>query len=128
MEVGRARRLRLRGGVLVMGLEARDKAADFQARRILLQALRAGIRSTDLLGQLATGEFAALLVRANEAGIAAAEKRLRDHIDRLAREKRLPRVALGTAPYPQAEGETPGMLLDRARGAAKKTGESRFFG
>jgi hypothetical protein len=127
-EVGRARQLRLRGGVIVLSLGGREKAVNPQARGILLRTLRDGIRSTDLLGQLATGEFAALLVRANEAGIAAAETRLRQHIDRVAHERRLPNVALGTAPYPPAAGETPGMLLNRARGAARKPSESRFFG
>jgi len=125
-EVGRARRLRLRGGVLVLSLEARKKA-DLTARSALLRTLRAELRSTDLLGQLATGEFAALLVRANEAGIAAAEMRLRQHINRLAREQRLPKITLGSALYPPAEGETQGMLLNRARSAATGTEELRFF-
>ena len=124
-EVGRARRFQLRGGVLVVSVETRAKgaAADIQARSLLIRALRSELRSSDLLGQLTTGELAALLVRANAAGIASAEKRLRQRIDRLAREHRLPRVALGTAPYPPAEGETPGMLLNRARTAAIRADE-----
>ena len=126
-EVGRARRLKLKGGVLVLGIEAREAAGDVRARGALIQALRSEIRSTDILGQLTTGEFAALLVRANEAGIAAAEKRLRQRIDRLAREHRLPKVSLGSALYPPAEGETPGMLLNRARSAATSTDEPKFF-
>lgn len=126
-EVGRARRLRLKGGVLVLSIEAREAAGDIQTRGLLIQALRSEIRSSDLLGQLTTGELAALLVRANQAGVAAAEKRLRQRIDRLAREHRLPRVALGSALYPPAEGETPGMLLNRARTAAAQAGETRFF-
>jgi hypothetical protein len=126
-EVGRARRLKLKGGVLVLGIEAREAAGDVQARGALIQALRSEIRSTDILGQLTTGEFAALLVRANEAGIAAAENRLRQRIDRLAREHRLPKVSVGSALYPPAEGETPGMLLNRARSAATSTDEPKFF-
>jgi hypothetical protein len=126
-EVGRARRLRLKGGVVVMSIEAREASGDIRARGLLIQALRSVIRSSDLLGQLTTGECAALLVRANEAGVAAAEKRLRQRIDGLAREHRLPNVALGSALYPPLEGETPGMLLNRARTAATRTDETRFF-
>jgi len=122
-EAGRARRLKLRGGVLVVGIEA----GDLQARTALLRTLRADIRSTDLLGQLATGEFAALLVRANDAGVAAAEKRLRERVGLLVRQRRLPVVTMGAAPYPPADGETPGMLLNRARTTATRTGTPLFF-
>jgi hypothetical protein len=127
-EIGRARRLELTGGVVIVSLQERETAADLQARRALIEALKAEIRSVDLLGQLASGEFAALLVRANESGVKSAEKRLRDRIDRLARERRMPAVALGSALYPPARGETLSGLLDRARTAATRTEEPRFFG
>jgi hypothetical protein len=127
-EVARARRLELKGGVVVMSLEARNTADTIQLRRTLIQALKAEIRSADLLGQLATGEYAALLVRANESGIRSAERRLRERIERLSREQGLPKVALGTALYPPATGETLGMLLERARAAATLAAAPRFFG
>jgi hypothetical protein len=127
-EVARARRLELKGGVVVMSLEARNTADTIQLRRTLIQALKAEIRSADLLGQLASGEYAALLVRANESGIRSAERRLRERIERLSREQGLPKVTLGTALYPPATGETLGMLLERARAAATLAEGPRFFG
>jgi hypothetical protein len=126
-EVRRARRLDLKGGVVVMSIERRDAAGDIHARRALIQALGAEIRSVDLLGQLTTGELAALLVRANESGVKSAEQRLRQRIDRLVRDRRMPKVALGSALYPPAEGETLGMLLNRARTAAHSASGPQFF-
>lgn len=134
-EVGRAARMRLKGGVVVVKVEPRDEGgrraswsqADVQAQSLVIQALRAELRSSDLLGQLATGEPAALLVRANADGVASAEKRLKERIDRLAREHRLPRVAVGTALYPPADGETPAMLMTRAMSAATVPKEGQGF-
>ena len=136
-ELGRATRMRLQGGVMVVGVVTKGESgqaaagavrADVYVQSLLIQALRSELRSSDLLGQLTTGELAALLVRTNADGVASAEKRLKLRIDRLSREHRLPRVAVGTALYPPAEGETPGMLFSRARGAAAAPAEDpRFF-
>jgi hypothetical protein len=135
-ELGRAKRMRLKGGVVVVRVVTRGEGgqaaagavpADVWAQSLLIQALRAELRSSDLLGQLCTGELAALLVRANADGVASAEKRLKLRIDRLSREHRLPRVAVGTALYPPAEGETSGMLFSRARGAAAVPAEDPTF-
>ena len=81
-----------------------------------------------MLGQLTTGEVAALLVRADAEGVASAEKRLKERIERLSREYRLPRVTVGTALYPPAEGETAAMLMSRAVAAATPPRQDpRFF-
>jgi hypothetical protein len=127
-DAGPTRRLALKGGVVVMSIEERGAAGDIEARRALMDALKAEIRSVDLLGQLATGEFAALLVRASESGTRSAERRLRQRIDRLSRERGLPKVALASALYPPATGETLVMLAGRALAAARGAGEPRFFG
>jgi hypothetical protein len=71
-EVGRARRLRLKGGVLVLGIEAAEAAANLQARSVLLEALRSAIRSTDLLGRCEAAQAAR---RSSRARTQAAENR-----------------------------------------------------
>ncbi len=133
-EVGQAARMRLKGGVVVVKVGPRSEGdqtkwtqADVRAQSLVIQALRAELRSSDLLGQLSSGEPAALLVRADADGVASAERRLKQRIDRLAREHRLPRVAVGTALYPPANGETPAMLMSRAISAATTSNEGQGF-
>ncbi len=120
-ELERARRLRLSGGVVVVGLRSGDPMAGGRTRGMLIQAIRSELRSGDLLGQLTTGDLAALIVRADAGGVAVAASRLRARLDALAAQHRLAGFTLGHAPYPPAEGETPAALLARARLGVRNT-------
>jgi hypothetical protein len=113
-ELARAGRLSLSGGVLV----ARVPGAAIPDPRVLsvvIRTVRAELRSADLLGQLAGGEIAAVLVRTKPEGVAKAAVRVRERLDALARARQLPAVAVGHALYPTGAGESPAALMARAR-------------
>jgi GGDEF domain-containing protein len=82
---------------------------------IVIQTVRSELRSSDLLGQLAGGDIAAVLVRTNAEGVAIAASRVRQRLDALARERQVPPVVVGHALYPAGAGESPAALVARAR-------------
>ena len=81
----------------------------------MIQIVRSELRSSDLLGQLAGGDIAAVLVRTSSEGVASAAVRVRQRLDAMARERRLPAVVVGHALYPGAGPDSPARLVARAR-------------
>jgi hypothetical protein len=116
-EMERVRRLSLKGGVLVASF-AGGGAPGERAVVSLVEAMREELRSSDLLGQLSTGEIAALLVRASADGVVSAAWRVRKRLEALARERRLPPIELGHALYPGGGAESLNALVERARSGA----------
>jgi hypothetical protein len=113
-ELERAKRLRLDGGVLVASLPAM-RTPDPRALALIIHALRSELRSSDLLGQLAAGDIAAVLVRTSAEGVAAAAVRVRRRLDAMTRERQLPHVVVGHALYSTGTWESPESLVARAR-------------
>ncbi len=99
-ELERARRLSLNGGVLVASVPGSGGIPDPRVLSVVIQVVRGELRSSDLLGQLAGGDIAAVLVRTSAEGVAVAAERVRQRLDGLAREHQLPPVVVGHALYP----------------------------
>jgi hypothetical protein len=121
-EMERVKRLSLKGGVLVASF-AGGGAPGERAVASLIEAMRGELRSSDLLGQLSTGEIAALLVRASADGVVSAAWRVRKRLEALARERRLPPIELGHALYPEGASESLNTLVERARSGRSKRSE-----
>lgn len=98
--VGSARKISLTGGILLVGVSGVEREAEAKARRLAVESMRAELRSSDLLGQLATGDLAALLPRTTREGAAKAARRLSRRLERLAHEHQLPGFLLRQASYP----------------------------
>ncbi len=113
-ELARARRLSLSGGVLVASVPG-SSAPDPHVLSIVIRAVRAELRSVDLLGQLSGGDVTAVLVRTSADGVARAAERVRERLDALARTHRLPPVVLGHALYPAGQVGSPAALVAQAR-------------
>jgi hypothetical protein len=113
-ELARAKRLSLAGGVLVASVPG-SSVPDPRVISVVIQAVREELRSSDLLGQLGSGDIAAVLVRTNPDGVARASVRVRERLDALARSHQLPPVVVGHALYPGTAGESPATLVARAR-------------
>ena len=118
-ELDRARRLSLKGGVLVATVPGMAPAPTVLSA--VIQVVRSELRSSDLLGQLAGGDIAAVLVRTSREGVARAAVRVRQRLDAMARERRLPAVVVGHAMYPGAGPDSPSSLVARARHEAGLT-------
>jgi hypothetical protein len=114
-ELARARRLSLSGGVLVASVPGVGGATDPRVVSTVIRTVRAELRSSDLLGQLAGGDIAAVLVRTSADGVARAALRVRERLDELARGRQLPPVVVGHALYPPGVIEPPAALVARAR-------------
>jgi hypothetical protein len=114
-ELERSKRLSVTGGVLVASVPGAGGMPDAHVLSAVIQAVRHELRSSDLLGQLAGGEIAAVLVRTNPEGVARAASRVRQRLDALAREKQVPPVVVGHALYPHGGMESPAALIARAR-------------
>ena len=113
-ELSRAKRLSLSGGLLVASVPG-AAVPDPAVMSVVIQTLRDELRSADLLGQLATGDIAAVLVRANADGVARAADRVRHRLDTLVRAHQVPPIVVGHALYPAGAGESPASLVARAR-------------
>jgi hypothetical protein len=113
-ELARAQRLSLSGGVLVASVPG-AAAPDPRVLSGVIRTVRSGLRSADLLGQLAGGDIAAVLVRTSPEGVAKAAERIRLKLDALAQARKLPAVVVGHALYPAGAGESPAALVERAR-------------
>ena len=114
-ELSRARRLSLSGGVLVATVPGTGGVLDTKILSTVIRTVRAELRSSDLLGQLATGDIAAVLVRTNSDGVARAALRVRQRLEAQARMHQLPAVVVGHALYPAGGVESPAALVNRAR-------------
>ncbi len=75
-ELARANRLSLSGGVVVASVPG-AAVPDPRVLAAVIRTVRAGLRSADLLGQLAGGDIAAVLVRTSPEGVAKAAERIR---------------------------------------------------
>ena len=116
-EMERVKRLSLKGGVLVASFASGGSPGE-RAVRLLIEAMREELRSSDLLGQLASGEIAALLVRASADGVMSAAWRVRKRLETLARERKVPPIVLGHALYAEKGAEPLSALVERARSGA----------
>jgi GGDEF domain-containing protein len=113
-ELAKAKRLSLSGGVLVASVPGTE-VPDPRVLSVVIRTVRAELRSADLLGQLASGDIAAMLVRTSAEGVARAAVRVRERLDALARSSQLPPVVVGHALYPAGAGGTPTSLVAKAR-------------
>lgn len=114
-ELDKAKRLSLNGGVLVASVPGAGGIPDAHVVSVVIRTVRAELRSSDLLGQLAGGDIAAVLVRTSADGVATAAGRVRQRLDALARERQVPPVVVGHALYPHGGMESPAALIARAR-------------
>ncbi len=116
-ELDKAGRLSLSGGVVVASVPG-AAPPDPRVTSVLIRTVRAELRSADLMGQLAGGEIAAVLVRTGSEGVAKAADRIRLRLDELARARKLPAAVVGHALYAGGVGESPAVLVERARKGA----------
>jgi hypothetical protein len=112
-EMERVKRLSLKGGVLVARFSNGGPPGAWAVTSVI-EAIRGELRSSDLLGQLPTGEITALLVRASADGVVSVAWRVRERLEELARERGLPPIELGHAIYPDGGAESLGALVERA--------------
>lgn len=112
-ELDRARRFNLELGLLVVDSE--ESRRDQHALTLLpiLDALRSQLRGSDLVGRLADGSIAALVVHIDERGLSAVAARIERRLARLGGEDGSV-TRLGRAAYP-ADGDTPEQLTGSAR-------------
>jgi hypothetical protein len=113
-ELDKAGRLSLSGGLVVASVPG-AAVPDPRVMSIVIRTVRAELRSADLMGQLAGGDIAAVLVRTGSEGVAKAAERIRLRLDELARARKLPAAVVGHALYPGGAGESPTVLVERAR-------------
>jgi GGDEF domain-containing protein len=112
-ELERARRFNLELGLLVIGAE--DAGADRHALALvpLVEAVRSQLRGSDLVGRLADGSIAALVVHTDERGLGAVAARVERRLARLT-EGPGAGARVGRAAYP-GDGDTPDALAASAR-------------
>jgi hypothetical protein len=125
-EMERVKRLSLKGGVLVAKFTNGGPPRGWTVASVI-EAMREELRSSDLLGQLPTGEITALLVRASADGVVSVACRVRERLEALACQRRLPPIELGHALYPDGGAESLSALVERARAAAS-CGSDSFVG
>jgi hypothetical protein len=111
-EIERARRFNLEAGLLVFETPASRTARLTQTP--IVGEVRSQLRSSDLIGRLASGDLAALLVHTDVQGIEAVAGRVQRRLARLSAGPNGPAAILGTAAYPSA-GETASALVSAAR-------------
>ena len=113
-EMERVKRLSLKGGVLVARFSNGGPPGAWAVTSVI-EAMRGELRSSDLLGQLPTGEITALLVRASADGVMSVAWRVRERLEELARDRQLPPIELGHTLYPDGGAESLSALVERAR-------------
>ena len=85
-----------------------------QAEHTLTEAIRGGLRGSDLVGKLGLGEIAVILVHTGVHGARSVEERLKGRLQTLLRDRKLPSITMGEGGYPSG-GESATALLSRAR-------------
>jgi hypothetical protein len=113
-ETERVKRLSLKGGVLVARFKNGGPPEGWTVASVI-EAIRKELRSSDVLGQLPTGEITALLVRASADNVASVAWRVRKRLGELARDRRLPPIELRHGLYPDGSAESPSALVERTR-------------
>ena len=114
-EIERARRFNLEAGLLVVASAGQGRDQHALAVAPLVEAIRTQLRATDLVGRLANGDVAALLVQTCARGVATVADRIQQRLlVRVAGELAFPGTMLGKALYPSA-GETAAALVQAAR-------------
>jgi GGDEF domain-containing protein len=115
-EISRAKRFKLELGLLLFhvppGVEGAAAAAT--TIREVPKAIQRQLRRSDVLGWLAGGELAAVLVHTGAKGVNSAGARLQRSLDAIARSLALPALRVGYASFP-GDAETPVELFERAR-------------
>jgi GGDEF domain-containing protein len=110
-EIARARRFGLELVVLLIGSAS---GIPKQAEGTLADAIRGGLRGSDLVGKLGLGEIAVILVHTGVHGARSVEERLKGRLQAVLRDGNLPSITIGEGGFPSA-GDTTEALLSRAR-------------
>ncbi|HEY7441573.1 MAG TPA: hypothetical protein VH701_04070 [Vicinamibacterales bacterium] len=115
-EISRAKRFKLELGLLLFQVPPELGGAPGVAAgpREVPKAVQRQLRRSDLLGWLAGGELAAVLVHTGANGVNSAGARLQRSLEAIARTLALPAMRVGYASYP-GDAETPVELFERAR-------------
>lgn len=115
-EISRAKRFKLELGLLLFevppGIQGGPGAA--VTLREVPKAIQRQLRRSDLLGWLAGGQLAAVLVHTGAKGVNSAGARLQRSLEAIARSLALPALRVGYASFP-GDAETPVELFERAR-------------
>jgi GGDEF domain-containing protein len=99
-EIDRARRFNLEAGLIVIHTFAAARERHPLALAPFVEAARSQLRGSDLVGRLATGDLAALLVHADRTGTATVAARLQQRLAALCADLGVASTRLGTAAYP----------------------------
>jgi hypothetical protein len=110
-EVARARRFGLELVVLLIGSTS---GIPTHAEGAIADAVRGGLRGSDLVGRLGLGEIAVILVHTGVHGARSVEERLKERLQTVLRDGNLPSITIGEGGFPSA-GDTTEALLSRAR-------------
>jgi GGDEF domain-containing protein len=115
-EISRAKRFKLELGLLLFQLPpgVEGAAGAVTTIREVPRAIQRQLRRSDVLGWLAGGELAAVLVHTGAKGVNSAGARLQRSLDAIARSLALPALRVGYASFP-GDAETPVELFERAR-------------
>ena len=115
-EVSRAKRFKLELGLLLFEVppEIQGEPGAAATTREVPKAVQRQLRRSDLLGWLAGGELAAVLVHTGAKGVNSAGARLQRSLEAIARSLALPALRVGYASFP-GDAETPDELFERAR-------------
>jgi hypothetical protein len=114
-EISRAKRFKLELGLLLFQVPPQvEGERGAVTRREVPTAVRRQLRKSDLLGWLAGGELAAVLVHTGAKGVNSARARLQRSLEAIARSLALPAIRVGYASFP-GDAETPVELFERAR-------------
>lgn len=108
-EVTRAQRFHLPLGLVLIELVPLEQAREAAVPR----AVARQFRESDLVGRLATGEVATMLVHTGAQGVAAVATRLRQTLEDVARQHGLTRPRVGQAVFPD-DATSAGELVARA--------------
>jgi hypothetical protein len=113
-ELARARRFGLEVSLVLITVPPPPEAPATAADRALIEALRRALRGTDLVGEVGTGEIAAVLVHTGLEGASSVTGRLTARLQELVAGDRLRSITIGQAAF-HAGNEGGPALLAQAR-------------
>jgi len=122
-EVARAKRFELETGLLIVDLSNVQVQEQPGLVRAVVAAIRRELRASDLLGWLGAEAMAAVLVHTGRAGVETAARRIRERVEQLAREQRMPPVAVGLAAFPAMATSAEELVSHARRGIEGRTGD-----